>query len=398
MNTFIKRFKEYFTPHKENDYKLHFSASSSILLLSAAMVVLFSLAVLQYTSISSGNNYLASVISSTLVDITNENRIAYGKGTLVMNPVLMGAAQAKANDMAEKSYFAHISPEGVTPWHWFDKVGYKFSYAGENLAVNFSDSIDVGEAWMNSPGHRANILNDHFTEIGIATSRGIYEGRPTIFVVQLFGRPALAQVAQRGQVVIKKETTAIEKTPLAIASTTVAITTPLKEVAGASLETITVNDMFVAVKNNMATDTNTVSTINIPETSWIARLLVSPQTTLTYAYMIFGVLIVLALALDTFIEIRRRHMVHLAYAVLLWIPLIAILYVGGSYIMTSKTTLTFAYVFLGTLITVALAIETFVEIRRKHSAHIVYALILWVLLFILLYVGQAYVFPHVIVL
>mgnify|MGYP001560842161 CR=1 FL=1 len=278
---------------------------------------------MQFVAISSGNNYFAAVISSTLVDITNENRIAYGEGTLTMNPVLMGAAQAKANDMAEKSYFAHTSPDGIDPWHWFKQAGYTFSYAGENLAVNFSDSINVGEAWMNSPWHRANILNDHFTEVGIATSQGVYKGEPTTFVVQLFGKPAKALVAQKGEVVVKKEIR-----PLAVAGTTTSPT----EVAGASLETIVVDDMFVAVKNNMATDTKNVSTVVVPETSFLSRLLVSPQTTLAYAYAVFGVLIILALILDTFIEIRRQHPVHIVYAVLLWVLILTFLYIGGAFV------------------------------------------------------------------
>lgn len=322
MNIFLRKFKEYFIPHRENDYKPHFFATTSLLFISGAMVSAFLVSVIQYTAISNGNNYLSAVISSTLVDITNENRIQYGKGTLIMNPVLMGAAQAKADDMAVKSYFAHTSPEGVTPWHWFAKVGYTFSYAGENLAVNFSDSIDVGEAWMNSPGHRANILNDRFTETGIATSRGVYKGESTVFVVQLFGKPAVAQVREVGGVVVTKENI----------TTSPASTTIPTEVAGATLETITVDDMFIAVKNSTATDVNTAQIIKVPEESWIARFLVSPKTTLTYVYAIFGALIVLALALDTFIEIRRRHRVHLVYALLLWVLLSAILYFAGVYI------------------------------------------------------------------
>jgi hypothetical protein len=103
--------------------------------------------------------------------------------------LLEAAARAKAEDMAAKSYFAHTSPEGRTPWYWLDLVGYKYAYAGENLAVDFDDSTDVTNAWMNSPGHRANIMSERYTEIGIATARGSFEGHPTVFVVQFFGRP-----------------------------------------------------------------------------------------------------------------------------------------------------------------------------------------------------------------
>ena len=63
-------------------------------------------------------------------------------------------------DMAEKSYFAHTSPEGLTPWYWITLAGYRFSLAGENLAIDFTESEDVENAWMNSPAHRASIQPD----------------------------------------------------------------------------------------------------------------------------------------------------------------------------------------------------------------------------------------------
>jgi hypothetical protein len=97
--------------------------------------------------------------------------------------------------MASKGYFEHTSPQGLTPWYWFENVGYNFSYAGENLAVNFSDSRDVTNAWMNSPEHRANILSGDFTQIGIATAQGVYNGQQVVFVVEEFGTPAAAPVA-----------------------------------------------------------------------------------------------------------------------------------------------------------------------------------------------------------
>ncbi len=335
MKDFFKKLKGYFIPHQDNDFKPHFFATTSILFLSGVIVSAFLVSILQYVAISNGNNLLASVISSTLVDITNEDRISNGKGTLAINPVLVRAAQAKADDMAAKGYFAHNSPEGVTPWHWLEQAGYEFSYAGENLAVNFSDSVNVGEAWMESPTHKANILDEHFTEVGIATAQGMYKGEPTTFVVQVFGKPAPVRVVHTGDIIIKKETkpTEAKKTvvtaPLEV--TPLATTTP-EEVAGATIETVVVNDMFISVKNNTATATEIVPAMVVPEGSWFARLLVSPQTTLAYVYAVFGALVVLALALDTFIEIRRRHPVHMVYALLLWILLFALLYMGGAYI------------------------------------------------------------------
>lgn len=133
---------------------------------------------------------VAAVISSVLVELTNNDRSTSGLGTLVTSEALTKVAEAKANDMATKGYFAHTSPEGLSPWHWYKQEGYLFSYAGENLAIDFSESADVQRAWMNSPTHRANVLGSQFTEIGIAVVQGTYQGRPAVFIAEEFGTPA----------------------------------------------------------------------------------------------------------------------------------------------------------------------------------------------------------------
>jgi hypothetical protein len=131
---------------------------------------------------------LATIVPEKLIELTNVRREESGADTLIFNQLLKDAAKMKAEDMASKGYFAHTSPEGKTPWYWFDRVGYSYRYAGENLAVNFKESYEVDEAWMNSPTHRDNILSKKFEEIGIATATGEYKGKEAVFVVQLFGR------------------------------------------------------------------------------------------------------------------------------------------------------------------------------------------------------------------
>ncbi len=137
-----------------------------------------------------GVDSVAAVLSGALVDLTNAERSAHSLSLLRIDPLLTQAAQAKADDMAAKGYFSHVSLDGITPWHWISQAGYDFETAGENLAIDFFDSADVEAAWMASPTHRANIMNAGFTEIGIATAEGVYDGHPTTFVVQMFGRPA----------------------------------------------------------------------------------------------------------------------------------------------------------------------------------------------------------------
>ena len=133
---------------------------------------------------------LSAIYASVLVNLANRDRVTANVSELRVSPILEKAAQMKADDMAGKSYFAHNTPDGKTPWYWFEQAGYEYIYAGENLAVNFENSEDVETAWINSRSHFLNIINPKYTEIGIATSTGIYKGREAVFVVQMFGAPA----------------------------------------------------------------------------------------------------------------------------------------------------------------------------------------------------------------
>jgi len=124
--------------------------------------------------------------------------------------VLDDIAARRANDMFEKQYFAHISPSGAGAESTAKEAGYDYLALGENLAMgNFKDDADLLRAWMNSPGHRANILDPHYLEIGVAVKKGIFsaeggsppdgragasggEGDSVWIAVQIFGKPASA--------------------------------------------------------------------------------------------------------------------------------------------------------------------------------------------------------------
>jgi uncharacterized protein YkwD len=137
-----------------------------------------------------GKGIFAAVLPSTLVELTNTERANDNQKILILNDTLTRAAQAKAEDMASRHYFAHNSPDGREPWWWFQQAGYAYTYAGENLAIDFNDSTAVIDAWMNSPKHRENILKGQYTQIGIGIAQGDYDGHATTFVVQFFGTPA----------------------------------------------------------------------------------------------------------------------------------------------------------------------------------------------------------------
>ncbi len=124
-----------------------------------------------------------------IVLATNTERATLGLSQLKVNSVLNKVAELKVQDMVKNGYFAHVSPTGISPWSWFSLAGYDYRYAGENLAVNFKDYKNIVPSWMKSPSHKANIVDAHYTEIGIAIMEGIYKGKTVVFVTQEFGKP-----------------------------------------------------------------------------------------------------------------------------------------------------------------------------------------------------------------
>ncbi len=128
-----------------------------------------------------------------IIDATNKERISNGLPALTPNAKLIGSSKLKVDDMVTKQYFEHVSPTGQNVSSLGTKVGYDFVIMGENLALgNFTDATDLLTAWMNSPGHRANILNTGYQEIGVYAAQGTYDGRKVWFAVQHFGTPRTA--------------------------------------------------------------------------------------------------------------------------------------------------------------------------------------------------------------
>lgn len=129
----------------------------------------------------------SDINASGLIDLTNQARIETGLKPLTPNHKLTQAAYRKAYDMLQNGYFAHTNPEGKPFYQWVEEEGYNYLYAGENLAIDFNTNEGVTAAWLASPSHRANIINEHYTEIGIVALRGQWQGHETTVVVQSFG-------------------------------------------------------------------------------------------------------------------------------------------------------------------------------------------------------------------
>ncbi|MGB9707197.1 MAG: CAP domain-containing protein [Microgenomates group bacterium] len=140
--------------------------------------------------------YATDITVEKLYKLTNQEREKNGLPKLSLNEKLSQAAYKKAQDMFAKNYWAHYSPDGTTPWEFILSSGYRYEYAGENLAKNFLFSDDVVSAWMNSPTHRENILRKEYSDIGLAVVNGILNGEETTLVVQMFGKPMISAIAK----------------------------------------------------------------------------------------------------------------------------------------------------------------------------------------------------------
>jgi uncharacterized protein YkwD len=126
-----------------------------------------------------------------ILALVNVERAKGDLPPLSYNATLTVIAEVKTLDMITRTYFAHESPDGVDIAGLADRYHYDYLNIGENLAMgDFVSDADVMSGWMNSPGHRANILNPKYTEIGIAAIEGMNDGRMMWYAVQEFGRPA----------------------------------------------------------------------------------------------------------------------------------------------------------------------------------------------------------------
>ena len=126
----------------------------------------------QTKTVSESNNTSNSMseidaIEAKVVELTNAERAKYGLSPLEMDTRLMAAAREKSEDMKTNQYFSHTSPTFGSPFDRLKALGISYQSAGENIAKGQKTAEEVVEAWMNSEGHRANILDSNFTHIGV---------------------------------------------------------------------------------------------------------------------------------------------------------------------------------------------------------------------------------------
>ncbi len=188
----VETVKHLFHPRHSNNHRARLLHSEWLVVFS--VMACFSLLGLRFfQSYSEKLGYVLGYASDITVDqtlvLTNQERAKSGLAPLSLNAKLSSAASAKASDMFQNQYWAHVSPSGKEPWSFITASGYSYRLAGENLARDFNHTTDMVIAWMNSPTHRANIMNGRYTEIGLAVVNGQLQGVDTTLVVQMFGAP-----------------------------------------------------------------------------------------------------------------------------------------------------------------------------------------------------------------
>ncbi len=110
-------------------------------------------------------------IVKEVVTLVNQERAKQGLAPLKENVKLSTVARTKSEDMAKNNYFSHTSPTYGSPFDMMKQFGITYSAAGENIAMGQPTAASVMDGWMNSPGHKANILSKDFTEIGVGIAK-----------------------------------------------------------------------------------------------------------------------------------------------------------------------------------------------------------------------------------
>ncbi|KKS85900.1 MAG: hypothetical protein UV59_C0004G0048 [Candidatus Gottesmanbacteria bacterium GW2011_GWA1_43_11] len=232
----IDYLRHYLLPHHTNNFRakiLHFDFQVFL----AVLLLCFS------TLLRAGHEWNPDILGfatniqiDQLLELTNKKRSEAGTPPLKLNSALSQAAAGKAADMFGKDYWAHVAPDGTTPWNFITGAGYVYTVAGENLAKNFSDSTGVVEGWMNSPTHRENLLRPQYEDIGFAVVNGRLNGEETTLVVQMFGKPTTSAVVAQSvpqqpvaevQATVEETQPAVSPTPFASPIALVPVTAPV---------------------------------------------------------------------------------------------------------------------------------------------------------------------------
>jgi uncharacterized protein YkwD len=345
----------------------------SMLLMSVLVLLTFVGTNMQALLWQSSDWLVSTVLPAVVIDLTNNERLDNARPQLSRNTILDQAATAKAQHMADNEYFAHFAPDGTTPWEFFQSAGYVYAHAGENLAIHFTDSAEVVEAWMLSPAHRKNIVDPKFREIGVGTARGTFDGYDTVYVVQLFGTPAATPTPTLPVVVSAPAPVVVAALPAPVGILPVepvAVLEPVSDVVLDSSEPTTIADGVVLAEADPVVRRSTLEPTEIlpapVETAIVPPVDPVLITTVTERGVLVETQLATSsgLAVATMVEASSSH----AGATM------------ASIVTRPNLVLQILYGMVASLIVVSLLYALIVDVRRLHYVQVSYSLLLLVVM------------------
>ncbi len=290
---FFASLAHYFYPRYSNNHKAKILHSSTLLTLSFVLIAYqLLLSATPYAGVKI-LGYAANISTTEVIRLTNIKRAEAGVGALRYNALLSQAAAAKGAHMLQYDYWAHVAPDGTEPWKFFTDVGYRYRYAGENLARDFTNPQSTVDAWMASPAHRENLLSTKYVDIGVAVVEGDLSGADTTIVVQLFGTPLSDTTV--AEVAAKPLITATPK-PKPTNNPTIAPTSFIEEVTSSTV-TPTPNSSGGSILTTLPPTETKASKL---------QLLISPFTTTRGISLITTLLLLIVLVIDGIVVARKR--------------------------------------------------------------------------------------------
>ena len=283
----------YLYPHTSNNQKAKLIHTSTLFLFTSFLVIYqVILQVIPLTGVKI-LGYASNIPPDEVIRLTNVKRQEAGVQDLQYSAALSQAARAKGEHMLTNNYWSHIAPDGTEPWKFFLDSGYRYRYAGENLARDFSDSSSAISAWMASPSHKDNMLSGKYKEIGVAVVEGDLNGVETTIIVQLFGAQLVdttpqVTIAEAGQ------------EPSAGASATVPTVTPIIPTPTSLIPPV------AQVTPSVFIEQGSITTKPLEEQTSPLQILVSPFKSTRDISVAVTILLLVVMVFDGVIIARRK--------------------------------------------------------------------------------------------
>ncbi len=312
-------FHDYYVPHHGNNHKPKIWHKHSVRTIAGGLLVLKLTLVLIVFSVTPAGAWLSPSVENEMLTLTNEYRVSLGDHPLVRNSYLDEVARVRAQDMIDRNYFSHYTPEGKKPWEWVNSNQYNYDHFGENLAADFVTAKAVLDAFKLSASHDKNVRNPAYRDIGIATVSGQLDGRQTNIMVVFYASLKTAKIVVVSPETTPKPTVALQK-PLPVATAPVvkpsvkpvdtrlkppdtAITQTTSTASSTALGAVTPVSPTQVEGVETTIPAETVSTVATQSNSWMAHLF---SWSTNFYFLAFIAFLMLA-AVNIFVSFRVQH-------------------------------------------------------------------------------------------